>query len=60
LGLLTTKNAALSSNLFKYFRYPLSACELLSIENNNALDLFLPDRQLTVDVKVIEEVEVET
>jgi hypothetical protein len=44
---------------FQIFRYPLAACDLLSIDNNIAIDFFFPDRPLTVDEKVTEDVEVD-
>lgn len=31
------------------FKYPLSACDMLSIDNNTAVELFFPDRPITVD-----------
>ena len=59
LGLPTIKNEATSTNLFKYCRYPLAACEVLSIENGTALDLFLPEKPLTIENKIQETIEVE-
>lgn len=44
---------------FQIFRYPLAACDLLSIDNNIAIDFFFPDRPLTVDEKLTEDVEVD-
>ena len=34
---------------FQIFRYPLSACDLLSIDNANTIDSFFPEKPLTVD-----------
>jgi hypothetical protein len=44
---------------FQIFRYPLAASDLLSIDNTIAIEFFFPDRPLTVDEKVTQDVEVD-
>jgi hypothetical protein len=41
---------------FQIFRYPLAACDLLSIDSSIAIELFFPEKPLTVDEKVTEDV----
>lgn len=44
----TIVREALSSYILK-FRYPLTACEILSVDNNQALDFFFGDNAITVE-----------
>lgn len=45
---LKIKKELTSTNLLK-FRYPLAACDLLSLDVPNAIDFFLPENPLTID-----------
>ena len=54
------KNRSYKYKSFQILRFPLAACEILSIENPTALDYFLPEKPLVVDHVITETVEVET
>lgn len=42
------------------FKYPLSACEILSVDNNQALDFFFGDNAITVEEEVPNEAAAKT
>ena len=49
VGPADDKKRSFKYKSFQIFRYPLSACDMLSIDNNTAVELFFPDRPITVD-----------
>ncbi len=55
------KKEAISSNISKFYRFPLTACDILSTDNSTTIDFFLPEGKIFTEriVSDIERVEVE-
>ncbi len=54
------KNAAISSNLFKSFRFPQTAADVLSADISSIVDYLLPDGKIYNEKKTYHEEIVET
>ena len=50
------KKKAISSKILKYFRFPLTACDILSSDNSSTIDFFFPNGTLYTEENIEEEV----
>jgi hypothetical protein len=58
LGHPKIKKEAISSNIFKLFRFPLTAADILSSDNSAIIEFFLPEGKLYLNETIIEDQEV--